>query len=428
MGQDNGDRGRAEGSPVLKNRNNYCNPGQGPLEGVWRLMRYLWSRSSLPMVKKCHRVPYGTGVDVFRQREADGSHRVSFMGYCRCSSAWACPLCTPRNRRRRSELLAADLIGAVVAGRGLVFLTFTLPHDQGTDLGRLFGAVTRAWNDVRNDRAVRAFFGEYGVDFARCTEVTWGVNGFHPHLHVAVVLAEPLTREQVQELRRICFAPWCRSVERSGFRPPKFKFGVHAINCLRDVVDPGAIGRYLAKIQGLANEMTRMDRKTRGKTIGPFEVLRRAADGDPQMAAVWHDYEQGTKGKRAMTFSETWRERVSSLDHGSDEELSVPDVSCAEWVGMLANDEALALARIPDGHEVFMDLIGDESPECFAKAVEWLCLEVERLNPDDPFYSTFRGRHLLTGGFRGELPDEFALADARLAHLAAEGRQEVLFR
>lgn len=402
MAQNTDGVGGPTGSPVLKNRNNYCSPGEGPLEHVWRLMRYLWSRSSLPMVKKCHRVPYGTGVDVYRDRD---SGRISFAGYCRCSSGWACPICTPRNRSRRAELLAADLIGAVVNGRGLVFLTFTLPHDQGTDLVRLFSAVTRAWNDVRNDRAVRRFFGEWGVEFARCTEVTWGVNGFHPHLHVAVVLSEPLSREQVQELRRVCFAPWCRSVQRSGFRAPRFKFGVHAINVLRDA-HAGAIGKYLAKIQGLASEMTRMDRKTRGKTIGPFEILRRAAEGDGQMAAVWHDYEQGTKNRRSLTFSQSWAERVSSERQQSDEEVSGPDLVSAEWIGQLANDEALALARIRNGHEVFMDLLGDESPECFRKAVEWLCLEVEGQYPDDPLYSTFRGRLMLGGGLRGILGEK----------------------
>lgn len=387
-----------EGPHVLKNRSYYASPGQGPIGVVWDLMRYLWSRSSLRMVQKCHRVPWGTGTEWFRERDSEGRFRILSTGYCRCSSVWACPMCAPKIRRRRAELLAADLIGAVVEGRGLVFLTFTVPHDQGSDLDRLFRAVTRAWNDVCSDWRVREFFGEYGVDFARATEVTWGENGFHPHLHVAVVLGQPLSRDQVQELRRICFAPWCRSVERSGYRPPRFKFGVHAINVLRDVVDPEAIGKYLSKIEGLSNELTRLDRKERGKTIGPFTVLRLAADGDEQMAAVWHDYEQGTKGKRALTFSRTWKERVSSLAQPSDEELSAPEVGGAEWLGMLSNDETLALARIKNGHEVFMDLLGDESPECFRKAVEWLCLDVEVQDGDGcgvyEGYATFRGQLL----------------------------------
>jgi hypothetical protein len=210
-------------------------------------------------------------------------------------------------------------------------------------------------------------------------------------------------------------------VERSGYRPPKFKFGVHAINVLRSAYNPSAIGEYLSKIEGLSNELTRLDRKDRSKTIGPFEVLRRAADGDERMAAVWHDYEQGTKGKRALTFSRTWKERVSSVAQPPDAALSGDDVGAgAEWVGMLANDEALALSRIPNGHEVFMDLLGDESPEAFRKAVEWLCIEVEALNPDAFWYSTFRGKLLLGGGLRGEFPDAFA-------PVVQGSQQEVLF-
>jgi hypothetical protein len=391
-------------------------------------MRYLWARSSLAMVQKCNRVPWGMGVDVFRERGPEGDFRVSFMGYCLCSSVWACPMCAPKIRRRRAQLLAADLIGAVVEGRGLVFLTLTVPHDQGSDLNLLFKAVTGAWNDVCNDRTVRQFFGDYGVDFARATEVTWGLNGFHPHLHVAVVLGQPLNREQVAVLRRIVFDPWCRSVQRSGYRPPKFKFGVHAINVLRKTDSPAAIGEYLSKIEGLSNELTRLDRKDRSKTIGPFEILRRAAEGDERMAAVWHDYEQGTKGKRALTFSRTWKERVSSLVQPSDEELSGDELgSGAEWVGMLANDEALALSRIPNGHEVFMDLLGDESPEAFRKAVEWLCLEVEAVNPDAPWYSTARGKLLLGGGLRGEYPEAFAAVESKSSRELPDSLQEVLF-
>jgi len=359
-------------------------------------MRYLWSRSCLPMVQKCHRVPFGEGVGVYRERFPDGSYRVNFTGLCRCKSGWSCPLCAPQIRRLRAELLAADLVAAVRAGRGLVFLTLTLPHDQGTDLEELFSAVTKGWADVRADRKVRAFCGEWGVDFARSTEVTWGANGFHPHLHVALVLGRPLTREQVQQFRRLVFAPWQRSVQRSGFRAPSFKYGAHAINVLRGAAGAEAVARYMEKINSLSQELTRMDRKDRGKTIGPFTILRRAAEGDVQMQAVWREYELGTKGRRTITFSQTWGERVAVAPEVSDEELAEPDVSGAEWLGMLSNDEALALARIDRGHEVFLDLLGDESPECFLKAVEWLALAAEAELPG----STFRGRLLSAGGLR----------------------------
>jgi len=389
--------GPEEASPLGKYRNNYCSPGQEPETSVWGLMRYLWHRSALPMVRKCHRVPHGTGIDVFRKWHEDGSHSISYMGFCRCASVWACPMCAPRIRRRRAQILASELIGAVSAGRGLVFATFTVPHDQGTDLGALFTAVTTAWQDVRADRRVSAFFGDYGVDFARCTEVTWGLNGFHPHLHVAIVLRSPLSRDQVQELRRIMFDPWCRSVQRSGFRAPSWKAGVHCINVLRGTGNAEALAEYMSKIEGLANELTRLDRKSASghRTIGPFEVLRRASDGDERMASVWHDYEAGTKGRRALSYSQTWRTRVSDLVVPTDGELALPVDDRGEWVGMLANDEAAALSSVPYGHEVFMELLGDESPEAFRKATEWLCLELEDLRWHDerfPEFSTKRAR------------------------------------
>jgi hypothetical protein len=271
------------------------------------------------------------------------------------------------------------------------------------------------------------------VDFARCTEVTWGVNGFHPHLHVAIVLRYPLSREQVQELRRIMFEPWCRSVRRAGFRSPSWKQGVHCINVRSGAGDAAALADYVTKIEGLSHELTRLDRKSAGKSsFSPFQILEMASRGIHlavggvlwDLAGVWHQYEVGTKGRRALTYSQTWRERVSDVAEPTDEALSGPEGDIGEWVGMLANDEAKALSLVPNGHEVFMELLGDESPEAFLKATEWLCLELEDIRWDDerfPDFSTKRAEFLF------DARDKAAIAEEILEFEASQPQQEVLF-
>lgn len=406
-------------SSVLKYGNNSRSPGQSQIVPVWDLMRYLWVQSTLEGLRKCHRVRYGPHLDVYRQDVEVGPGKVFFKGFCRCHSVWACPLCAPTIRRGRAESIAADLVAAVGAGRGLVFATFTLPHDQGTDLGRLFSTVARGWDDVKKDRTVRQIFGDYGADFVKATEVTYGqASGFHPHHHASFVLKEPLSREQVKELRLALYEPWCRSVERAGFRRPSFKHGVHTINVRRGAAAARNIGNYVSKIEGLAQELTRLDQKTGGKTLAPFEVLHRAALGEDWAQVVWKLYEQGTKGRRAVAFSETWRERVSSLVQPSDAEIVASETAGARWIGRLDHNEADALSIVPNGFEMFMELAGEVSPEAFRNAAEWLCAQV-------PFFETERGWRGLERQIAAELSeaDRAALAE----ELRVERLQEVLF-
>ena len=102
------------------------------------------------------------------------------------------------------------------------------------------------------------------------------------------------------------YEPWCRSAERSGWRRPSETYGLSVIRC-----GSGGIGDYVSKVEGLADELTRLDAKrSSGKTDPPFVFLRRAVGGDERAAAIWHEYERGTKGRRALVRSHGLRDRL----------------------------------------------------------------------------------------------------------------------
>ena len=128
------------------------------------------------------RVRYRNTVTVW----GDGEGRVGYGGFCRCHSVWACPLCAPTIRRARAVELSGGFVHHLANGGGCVFTTWTIPHDQGDGLVPLFNGVTKAWADVRADLSVRQWFGDHRVEWVRATEVTHGVNGWHPHLHSAL--------------------------------------------------------------------------------------------------------------------------------------------------------------------------------------------------------------------------------------------------
>jgi hypothetical protein len=286
-------------------------PGQGLENAPWELLRWLWGNTRLPGLAKCHRVRWRNNVEVLVSVAGD----VRYRGFCRCHSVWACPLCAPSIRQGRAQLVGSALRPFVASGGGVIHGTYTLPHDQGDRLVPLFDAVTKSWNSVVTDKTVRQVRGDFGLQFLRSTEVTWGENGWHPHLHVGEVGRVPLTREQVIEYRREAFRAWCSAVERHGFRRPSDRYGLTMVRA------DATMGDYVSKVQGLADELHRMDRKS-GKTEAPFSVLRRAVRGDERAASVWAEYEIGTKGRKATVPSRGFF-KLCPVPDVPDEELLV---------------------------------------------------------------------------------------------------------
>jgi hypothetical protein len=274
------------------------------------------------------------------------------------------------------------LVRHLGAGGGVVFATSTIPHNQGDSLSALFTGVTHAWANCLKDRTVTQWFGDNGVGFTRAAEVTHGVNGWHPHLHTAMVTKAVVSRAAAQELRAILYEPWCRGVEANGWRRPSPKYGLSVIRC-----DTAAIGGYVSKVEGLADELTRMDSKSAGKTEPPFSILRRAVAGDESAAVLWRQYEQGTKGRRALTYSAGLKARLG-IGEVSDEVLSDPANSGWVLLGEVTGRIADELVRHPNGFQLFADTAADGTPEAWRAAIEvlhgsapwWVRAEVEYLH------------------------------------------------
>lgn len=354
-------------------------PGQGPAEAVWPLMRWLWKNSSLEGVQKCHRVPYGPNIDVY----VNAVGEVFFAGFCRCHSVWACPMCAVSIRTGRAHEMAGGLRLLLADGGGCIFSTYTLPHSVGDRLEGLFSAVADCWKRVQQDRAVREIRAELGLEFSRSTEVTHGVNGWHPHLHVGEVCSRPLTRFEVLAYREACFAAWSRAVVRHGYRAPSDRYGLSMVRADAGMAD------YSHKVEGLASELFRMDRKT-GKTEAPFAILRRAAAGDARAAVVWGEYERVTQGRRMLGQSRGFRE-LCRYEEAAEADLLLPKSDGLVYVGTLRPDSAHLLVHHPSGFEGFAEMVGPGTPEAWRAACAWL-------TGSAPLYLTADGLAAVFGG------------------------------
>lgn len=317
----------------------------------WATFRFLRAMSSLSGATRKCQLP--AGGDVRLALDTSGVAHVG--GITRCGSPWACPLCAPLVREHRAGDLDQILNAHLEAGGGAVFVTVTLPHKAGDKLKGLLGAVTKGWTSVvatpawagrkttKNGQVINE---EPGLKQAlgvigqvKAIEITHGANGWHPHAHVLVVTRRPLSLEERGRLEEHVYERWSRYVVRAGYSRPSRQHGVDVRPVYAKEVDGGAsLGRYLCKVQdgwGVGQELARTDAKRgRAGSENPWEILERAmTDGDVDALDLWHEYEQATRGTRALVWSPGLRTGLIkaynltlSSDEKKDEEAATEDI------------------------------------------------------------------------------------------------------
>ena len=318
MDQASGPESAGEGPPLGKYANNSAVPGQDVKRAEsLRLREALWEWSSIERVRKCGQVPCTHSMPV---REVAGGFRLG--GLCRCQSIWVCPVCAPERRGLRREEIRLAVELHIAGGGGVNFGTATVPHGIGDRLKGSYSVVAKAWNAVSSDYSVKAFRKAHGWwGFCRTCEVTYGQNGWHPHLHWLDFWDGALTVAESAEYRKVVYRAWSRSVVRQGFREPTERRGVVVVP-VRDT----DISDYLTKMSpgSAAHELTSLSTKqARNFGLTPFDILGLLRDRrEAPWVGLWREYEQGTHGRRMFGASPHLFDRIGL----SDEDPEVVEV------------------------------------------------------------------------------------------------------
>jgi hypothetical protein len=286
--------------------------------------------SALPRVAKCG-LPIGASA-VAVSRVPDGT--VHLSGLETCASIWSCPSCAAKIRNHRSSEVSGGLAAHIARGGGALLVTLTLPHELADKLAKTMALVSdgfRAVNAGRGYADDRAAFGILG--HIRAFEVTHGVNGWHPHLHVIVCLERPASADVAMSLQARWQAKWDRWLRRRGWRASVAGIGVRVDRVRRDAA---AVGAYVAKLQegekldrSVGNEVARADLKSgrQGSRV-PFEILADfGSDGQVADLDLWHEYQLATKGRSAIRWSKGLRALLLVVDPElTDEEIAAAEV------------------------------------------------------------------------------------------------------
>jgi hypothetical protein len=242
-----------------------------------------------------------------RLRVVDGTGYAE--GVVHCGSIHGCAVCAAKIRGRRSEIYGASAGRWLDAGNTLIMVTLTFPHDMGMRLDPLWDLVSDGAGRVTSSVRWRKLKLELGgeVWYRRAIEQTYGDNGWHPHCHMLIYIRGDGGDGAVvlQKIEAHFKAEWAKWITGQGYRLPSNEHGVKVEACHSG----GEAGEYIVKTQegrGVGNEIVRADLKTgRKNSRTPFELLRDfSRTGDKSLLVLWWEFEQASKGRRAITQSQ----------------------------------------------------------------------------------------------------------------------------
>jgi len=266
-------------------------------------------------------------VQVWKSKQHQRAH---YKGLQTCSSVWTCPVCAAKiSERRRTELQA--LIAAHEATGGVVLLnTRTFPHQRTDVLADLLDQLAKAEASYKAHRDYKTLAKAFGlVGTVRAVEVTYGSNGWHPHVHELLFLSVPVA---IADLEEDLFRIWQGAAVRAGFPSPCRAHGLQ-------LQDGSNAAKYASK-WGLESELTQWHRK-RGKIESrtPFDLLRQVFEiQDKQAAALFREYAESFHGRHQLQFSRGLK-KLYAITEISDDELASLQDDDAVLLGSLSPDQ-----------------------------------------------------------------------------------------
>lgn len=330
-------------------------------------------------------------VDVVR-RAADPKARPRLLGLLVCGSVWACPVCAAKiTEGRRLEVRHAVAEHRAQGGE-VYLLTVTFPHGrmdrlvtEKNELGERFGrpgsfdllrSAMRKFHGGRAIKVLREHFGFVGSITAK--EVTYGVNGWHPHGHSLWFAA---AGNDVEKMQADLSVLWRRACVLAGLDEPSPEYGLR--------VSVGNVDEYVSK-WGADSELTKWHMKRgrpdldRGGLCGltPWDLLSIAAEAEPVFvrpglvlppvtaAGLFREFVDATHGSAQLYWSAGLKDRYG-VSEFSDRELAERREADEQLLGSLTFGQWRVIddaGRLPE----FMTLVDSAGFSAALQAVdEW---------------------------------------------------------
>lgn len=309
-------------------------------------------------------------VDVCYSPKVKRAHYKNLMV---CGSVWMCPICSAKITERRRQ----ELSQAIRDNEHLDFalVTFTLQHNAGHSLKDSLSTLLESYRFLKSGRQWQGFVSKHNlVGSIRSLEVTYGENGWHPHLHVLMFFPKGV---DLRDVEKFLIARWLVILPRDG-RIASKAHGVDVRTAQKDVED------YVVKYGkepidfrspfkwGVEHELTKSVAKV-ARTDKGRTALQLLADSvisnDAESGALWKTYALTLKGRAQLVWSRGLRKKLGLGKLESDEEVAkkneedavlLQSLTLSQWKRVLANDargDLLEVASSGDRDELKQFLI-----------------------------------------------------------------------
>lgn len=263
-------------------------------------------------------------VEVWKHRS---SEKAFYGNLAVCGSVWQCPVCAAKISELRKKELRCAVNGHLKTGK-LAMLTLTFSHQKGDRLKETMAKFSKAVDRFRSGKRydlVRKKMGLIGT--IRSFEITYGANGWHPHIHILMFYTHEIDLEEVEdELMEL----WLLALSSTGLKANR-KFGL-------TLQDAEKASDYVSK-WGVEHEMTKSHSK-KGKQGGmtPFDFLREfLATGNDAMLDKFREYAEAVKRKRQLIWSKGLKQ-MFLLEEKTDEQLANEKVEEADLIGTIEDE------------------------------------------------------------------------------------------
>lgn len=250
-------------------------------------------------------------------RDYKTERRAWWEGVLSCGRQFACPVCAARRAAQRKDEIRR--LRGDSNGRWQM-VTLTMQHNASQSLDPLLDKLMQSWRTIRTRRSVRDLFDSHITASIRAVEVTFGKNGWHPHIHLLL-----RTSHWTDADRAILEREWLSVVDG--------KPGVSVVWSTPFAGSDVERACYLAK---LGAELAGLGKEPKSGNLSPWHIARRALS-DERHARLWVEYQEAMRGRRILEFDERAKAMVAPE---SDAEEFV-----REWRVGLSREEYAALAN-----------------------------------------------------------------------------------
>lgn len=256
------------------------------------------------------------------------TEKCFYGGLAVCGSLWTCPVCAAKiSERRRTELKQA-LERHKQEGGHVAMLTLTFSHKFEDKLKDTIVRFQKALDRFRTGKRYKRIMDRLGmIGTIRSMEITYGSNGFHPHVHILFLYENKIRLKEVEEE---LFHLWLLACKANDLET-KEGYGL-------TLQDGKKADGYVSK-WGLEEEVTKShSKKGRNGSLTPFDFLRKYVETDEtKYLMLFEEYTYATKSKKQLFWSQGLKGRFL-IDEKTDEEVSQEKTEKADLLGEIDYD------------------------------------------------------------------------------------------